>query len=179
MWYKNFCMWKRLKLGSDMVLEEVVTAARHSKSILLDILWHAWQGHTRRHPHVEHPAKRIHKCRCSNTSALVTQVTHTLYLQTVRVTVCSQKYVLVAEVEAGHGQEPPHSLTGVILPTEGISDPQYQFSQWNSLISSHCACNSLRLSIRNRFHFYNHNITVIFFQSRSLLMLNSEHIKRQ
>lgn len=115
----------------------------------------------------------------ANTSALVTVVTHTLYLQIVRVTIFFQKYVLAAEVEAYRGQEPPHSLTGVIVPTEGIPDPQYQFSQWNSLISSHCACNSLRLSIGNRFHFNNHNITVIFFQSCSLLLLNSEHIKKQ
>lgn len=38
MWYENCCISKRLKLGSDMVLEEAVTAARHNKSILLDIL---------------------------------------------------------------------------------------------------------------------------------------------
>lgn len=171
-------MRKRLKLGSDVVLEEAVTAARHSKSILLGILGmdilvgihvlNVW-------PKEVTSADVLGK---ANMSALVTLVTHTLYLQTIRVTIFSQKYVLVAEVEAGHGQEPPHSLTEIILPTEGISDPQYQFYQWNSLISSHCACNSLRLSIRNRFHFYNHNITVIF-QSRSLLLLNSEHIKRQ
>lgn len=172
-------MSKRLKLGSDMALGE---AARHSKTVLLDtvgifgidLLVGSHMLNVQ--PKKSQVADVLGK---ANMSALVTQVTHTLYLQIIRVMICFQKYVFVAEVEADHGQEPPHSLTGVIIPTEGIPDPQYQFSQWNSLICSHCACNSLRLSIRNRFHFNNHNITVIFFQSRSLLLLNSEHIKRQ
>lgn len=174
MWYKNCCMSKRLRLGSDMVLEEAVTAARHSKSISLpgmDILVGSHMLNVQ--------PKKVTSCPCSRKSQHVCTcyLGDTFYLQIVRVTY--QKYVLVAAVEADHGQEPPHSLTGVIISTEGIPDPQYQFSQWNSLISSHCACNSLRLNIRNRFHFNNHNITVIFFQSRSLLLLNSEHIKRQ
>lgn len=86
-------MSKRLKLGSDMVLEEAVTAARHSKSISLDILGifgmdilvgihmlNFW-------PEEVTGADVLGK---ANMSALVTQVTHTLYLQIVKVTICSR-----------------------------------------------------------------------------------------
>lgn len=112
-------MSKRLKLGSDMALEEAVRTARHRKTISLDILgifgMDILVGNHMLNvqPKKSQVADVLGK---ANMSVLVTQVTHTFYQQVIKVTICSQKYVLVAEVEADHSQEPPHSSTGVLYP---------------------------------------------------------------
>lgn len=62
-WHKDCCMSKRLELGSDMVLEEAVTAARHSKSISLpglDILVGIHMLHVQ--------PKKVTSCRWSRKS---------------------------------------------------------------------------------------------------------------